>query len=194
MPFIYELQLPGRTATVQLFHRSSGEPATVPIPGIVDVNNPSFFRFELPVELGDYFCQLSGVSEPNAKPFPLRILDDGIYMADNWRAMDKLYPTSDTVVDSKKEIRVEALAAVVAGGLAGITQAAVSLPAGDRIAEVMRSMCASDEDYYSWRAEDWADYLKASKPTITGCVGWKEIMEWRAAQKQNRAEGNKPKG
>ena len=93
-------------------------------------------------------------------------------------------PTQVAPVDPQKEIRAEALAAVVAGGLAGITQAAVSLPAGDRVSKVMRSMCASGEKYYLWTADDWAVHLKSSKKTITGCVAWKEIMKWREAKKQ----------
>lgn len=87
--------------------------------------------------------------------------------------------------DPQKEIRAEALAAVVAGGLAGMTQAAVSMPAGDRVSEVMRSMLA-DKKYYSWTAEEWAYHLKASKPTIIGCKAWGEIKQWRANQKQKR--------
>lgn len=96
--------------------------------------------------------------------------------------------------DPQKEIRAEALAAVVAGGLAGTVHAAVSLPAGDRISEVMRSMLASDKRYYTWTAKNWVDHLKASKPTIIGCTAWDEIKQWRTTQKLNRAEGNKPKG
>ncbi len=86
--------------------------------------------------------------------------------------------------DPQKEIRAEALAAILAGGLAGMTQAAVSLPAGDRAAEVMRSMCASDETYYLWSADSWVDHLKVAKKTVTGCVAWKEIMQWRETQKR----------
>ena len=64
-------------------------------------------------------------------------------------------------------------------------QAAVSLPAGDRISEVMRSMCESDEMYYRWSADNWVEHLKAAKKTVTGCDAWGEIMQWREAQKQS---------
>ncbi len=87
--------------------------------------------------------------------------------------------------DPQKEIRAEALAAVVAAGFPGMIQAAASLPAGDRIAEVMRSMCESDEMYYRWSADNWVEHLKAAKKTVTGCDAWGEIMQWREARKRS---------
>lgn len=91
---------------------------------------------------------------------------------------------SKSFTDPLKEVRAEALAAVVSGGLAAVIQAAKSSKAGDRCTATIRAMCASDVMYYSWTSENWVGHLKASKPTVIGCDGWMEIMAWRAAKKQ----------
>lgn len=87
-------------------------------------------------------------------------------------------------LDVAKEVNSEALAAIVSGGLATTMQAAVSLPSSVITTESMRSMCRSHEKYYSWTADDWVVQLKVAKATVIGCDGWKEIMAWRAANKQ----------
>ena len=97
----YEEQLPpGHIVTIQLYRRKGGGLASGLIVGVEDKTVP-IYRFDVSdIELGDYLCQLSGVSQPNALPYPFRLLDDGAFVADNWRAMDKLYPVSDSKMES----------------------------------------------------------------------------------------------
>jgi len=74
-----ELQLPpGKTAPIQLLVRVVG--SDVPgasvgssIVGVPDGTNPTIYRYTLGTyATGDYWAQLSGVSNPNGLPFPLR--------------------------------------------------------------------------------------------------------------------------
>lgn len=74
-----ELQLPpGKTAPIQLLVRVVG--TDVPgasvgssIAGVPDGTNPTIYRYSLGSYVtGDYWAQLSGVSNPNGLPFPLR--------------------------------------------------------------------------------------------------------------------------
>ena len=99
MKITYEVDLiSGVSPTVQLFQRVGNLPVSGLIVGIADNVESFVYRFDLTgVALGDYLCQLSGVSNPNARPYPLRILGDGVFHADDWRAMDKLYPEKTTM-------------------------------------------------------------------------------------------------
>jgi hypothetical protein len=100
-----ELQLPpGKTAPIQLLTRTVG--SDVPgaavgssIPGVPDGTNPSIYRYTLGAyDEGDYWAQLSGVSNPNGLPFPVR---DGVpYVGYSWAQVDVLDPLTPTAPPS----------------------------------------------------------------------------------------------
>lgn len=104
--------------------------------------------------------------------------------------LENCYTTPDRPVKSAikgevgADLSTKALEAIVAGGFGGVVQAAASVPAKDRYTQVMRNMLKGDVKYYEWIAQDWVDCLGASKPTIIGCDGWREIMERKETQKQ----------
>ncbi len=74
MPATLVLQLPpGKTAPIQLLTRVGGATVGAPIPGVPDGMDPSIYRYALgSYATGDYDVQLSGVSNPNGPPFPMR--------------------------------------------------------------------------------------------------------------------------
>lgn len=80
----------------------------------------------------------------------------------------------------------DALSAVVAGGLAGVLQAAVGARSVDRVTAIIRERVAADFRLYDRRADDWAAELRTTKKTVTDSTGWREIMQWRAANKTDR--------
>lgn len=92
-----ELQLPpGRTAPIQLLAKVDG--SEVPgasvgssIPGVPDGSNPTIYRYTLGAyATGDYWAQLSGVSNPNGLPF--RVRDSVAYVGLNWTQIDAIAP------------------------------------------------------------------------------------------------------
>lgn len=89
-------------------------------------------------------------------------------------------------VGDRDSVGSAALGAVVAGGLAGVLQAAVGARAVDRVTAIIRERVAADGWLYWRRADDWVAELQVSKPTVTDSVGWREVMEWRAANRADR--------
>ena len=88
--------------------------------------------------------------------------------------------------DDRDAIESAALNAVVSGGLAGVLQVAVGARAVDRVTAIIRERVEGDRRLYWYRADDWAAELKVSKPTVTDSDGWREIMQWRAANRADR--------
>ncbi len=88
--------------------------------------------------------------------------------------------------DDRDAIGSAALNAVVAGGLAGVLQAAVGARSVDRVTALIRERVKADFRLYWLRADDWADQLRVAKKTVTGSKGWREVMAWRAANKADR--------
>jgi len=96
-------------------------------------------------------------------------------------------PVGDEIEpDDRDAIGSAALNAVVAGGLAGVLQAAVGARSVDRVTAIIRERVAADFRLYDRRADDWAAELRATKKTVTDSTGWREIMQWRAANKADR--------
>jgi hypothetical protein len=83
-------------------------------------------------------------------------------------------------------IAAAALRAVVDGNLAGVLQAAVGTRAVDRVTALIRDRVVNDQRLYERKADHWAEELRVTKKTITDSEGWREIMEWRAANKADR--------
>jgi hypothetical protein len=88
-----ELQLPpGKTTTIQLLTRvvgsdTPGSNVGSSIAGVPDVINPTIYEFNLGAyATGDYWAQLSGVSNPVALPFPVR--DSVAYVGYSWDQVD----------------------------------------------------------------------------------------------------------
>ena len=97
-----DLQLPPNcTANIQLFRREDRLACSEMIVATVDPFDATTYRFDLiGITHGDYLCQLSGISDPNGHPFPLRITSDGIFHADHWREMDVFFPLTKGEVKS----------------------------------------------------------------------------------------------
>jgi hypothetical protein len=87
---------------------------------------------------------------------------------------------------SEKETRAEALAALVSGSLAGLVQAAVSVPSVDRANEAMQSFMNADRTYDEWIADEWVAYLKVTKQTVLDTDAWKGRMARRAENRNKR--------
>lgn len=95
-----ELQLPpGKTATIQLYSRSVGSDTPggsvdAPIPGVPG-SNPTVYSFDLGIyDEGDFWGQLSGVSNPNGLHFPIR---EGVaYIGFTWAEVDVIAPIAPT--------------------------------------------------------------------------------------------------
>jgi hypothetical protein len=93
-----ELQLPpGKTTTIQLLTRVDGSDTPgsnvgSAISGVPDGSNPTIYRYNLgSYATGDYWAQLSGVSNPNGLPFPVR---DGVaYVGYSWDQVDAIAPS-----------------------------------------------------------------------------------------------------
>lgn len=82
----------GKTPVIQFYVRgvddAFGSSVGSPIAGVTDVTDTWIYTFILPGELatGDYWVQLTGVSNPNGSPFPVR---DGIaYPGIPWSIID----------------------------------------------------------------------------------------------------------
>ena len=96
-----ELQLPpGKTTTIQLLTRvvgsdTPGAAVGSPIPGVLDGTNKSLYRYTLGAyATGDYWGQLSGVSNPNGPSFPIR---NGLaYIGFSWAVVDAIAPVAPT--------------------------------------------------------------------------------------------------
>jgi hypothetical protein len=88
--------------------------------------------------------------------------------------------------ESEAAMGTAALDAVVAGGLAGVLQAAVGTRAVDRVSAVMRERLAKDQSLYAWSQRDWASELGVSTKTINKCDAWREVKQWNAANKAQR--------
>lgn len=77
------------------------------------------------------------------------------------------------------------LNAVVESGLAGLMRTATKMSSADQVTKIMRDML-KDPDCYWWSAQEWANKLSCSKPTICKCDAWREIMAWRESNKRER--------
>ena len=86
-----ELTLPpGYTTTVQLYARTGGAAVGSPVAGVPDGGDPTLYVFALGTPaIGDYDVQLSGLSEPDGLPFPMRVTSTTVYyLADTWAILD----------------------------------------------------------------------------------------------------------
>jgi hypothetical protein len=95
-----------------------------------------------------------------------------------------------------------ALGALIESGLSSVVSAAANAPIRERVSAAMMEMLPTNKpECYSWSAEKWIIKLglmgiNCSKQTIVGnrkngiapCDAWTEIMNWRASNKQKRAE------
>ena len=89
---------PNYNATIQLLRRDNGATAS----GVIHGSNTNFaYHFDVTgIALGDYLCQLSGFTNPDGEPFPVRITADGVFCAKHWREMDVLFPIAHTDITS----------------------------------------------------------------------------------------------
>lgn len=94
---------------------------------------------------------------------------------------------SNTIADGGDAIPQLALKGIVDGGDSALINQALKLPAKQRYTATMRKMLDEDRSYYEWSLSEWANHLGASKPTIQSTDAWREIMEYREQNKQDRA-------
>lgn len=100
---------------------------------------------------------------------------------------NELKPEKPAIADDGDEIPALALKAVVDGGDSALINQALKVPAKQRYTATMRKMLVEDRRYYEWSLYDWANHLGASKKTIQNTDAWREIMEYREQNKQDRA-------
>lgn len=99
---------------------------------------------------------------------------------------NELTPEKSAIADDSDEIPALALKAVIDGGDSAVINQALKVPAKQRYTATMRKMLVEDRRYYAWSLDDWANHLMASKPTIQKTDAWREIMEYREQNKQDR--------
>lgn len=98
-----ELYLPpSYTTTVQLYARAGGAAVGSPVSGVPDGGDPTLYVFGFgSIAIGDYDCQLSGVSIPDGPTFPMRVTSTTVYyIGDNWAVIDATIVAGTVVTPS----------------------------------------------------------------------------------------------